>query len=56
VQARYGAWFCGHGIMLIELRRDRGLMFLNDRELVPVDNVPEWALAQFRGTKLIEVL
>jgi hypothetical protein len=25
-------------------------------DLVPLDDVPEWALAQFRGTILIEAL
>ena len=56
VRAGYGALFACHGIMFIESWRNRGTMFLSDRELFPIDDVPKWALAQFRDEMLVEAI
>jgi hypothetical protein len=40
--------------MLIESWRNRGTSLISGREIVPVDEVTKQALAQFRGTILIE--
>jgi len=53
-QARYGALFANPGVMLIESWRNRGTSLISGREIVPVDEVTKQALAQFRGTILIE--
>jgi len=52
VQGGYGTCFCRHGTNFIALRRDRGTMFLSNRELLPVQKFDKWALAQCRGIKL----
>jgi len=52
----HGALFANPGVMLIESWCNRGIMFISDLDLVPVDDVPKWALVQFRGTMLIEAL
>ena len=52
------AWrtFCRHGIMLIELRRDRGTIFISRREIVMVDELTKQVLAQFRDAMLVEAI
>jgi len=56
VQARYGALFACHGLRLIESMRNRGTSLINGCEMVPVDEVTKQALAQFRGTMLVEAI
>jgi hypothetical protein len=56
VQARYGALFACHGIKYIDSWRNRGTMFIDDRVLVPVDEVTIQALAQFRDAMLVEAI
>jgi len=42
--------------MFIESWRNRGTSFISGCEIVPEDEVTKQALAQFRGTLLIEAL
>jgi hypothetical protein len=54
VQGGFGACFCRHGTNFIGCRRGRGTNLLSSRKIVPVYKAIKWALAQCRGTMLIE--
>ena len=52
-QDRYGVLFAYPGTKFIACWCDRGTRFLNGRKFIRVYKFDKWALAQYRGTRII---